>query len=86
MIEDGSYIRIRNIQLGYNFNPGMLSRVHIKTLRVFLNGQNIKTFKRNSGFTPEFGGDPNNPALSFGVDGGSYPIPAIYSAGINVTF
>jgi TonB-linked SusC/RagA family outer membrane protein len=86
MIEDGSYIRIRNVQLGYNFDPGMLSKVHIKSLRVFVNGQNLKTFKRNSGFTPEFGGDPNNPALSFGVDGGSYPIPAIYSAGINVTF
>lgn len=42
----------------------------------------MKTFKRNSGFTPEFGGS----AISFGVDGGSYPIPAILSAGVNLTF
>lgn len=82
MIEDGSYIRIRNIQLGYNFSNSLLSRIHIKSLRVFLNGQNVKTFKRNSGFTPEFGGS----AISFGVDGGSYPIPAIYSAGVNLSF
>ena len=82
MIEDGSYFRIRNVQLGYNFESSLLSKVHIRNARVFINGQNVKTFKRNSGFTPEFGGS----AISFGVDGGSYPLPAIYSAGINLTF
>jgi TonB-linked SusC/RagA family outer membrane protein len=82
MIEDGSYLRIRNLQLGYNFSSNLLSKVYIKTLRLFVNAQNLKTFKRNSGFTPEFGGS----AIRFGVDGGSYPVPAIYSAGVNVTF
>lgn len=82
MIENGSYLRIRNLQLGYNFNNISLAKLHIRSFRVFLNGQNIKTFKHNSGFTPEFGGS----AISFGVDNGSYPLPAIYSAGINVTF
>ncbi len=82
MIEDGSYLRIRNLQIGYNFSSGSLSGAHIRALRIFLNAQNLKTFKHNSGFTPEFGGS----ATQFGVDGGSYPIPAIYSAGLNVTF
>jgi TonB-linked SusC/RagA family outer membrane protein len=82
MIEDGSYLRIRNVQVGYNFSSNLLSKVYIKTLRLFVNAQNLKTFKRNSGFSPEFGGS----AIRFGVDGGSYPVPAIYSAGINVTF
>jgi len=82
MIEDGSYIRIRNIQIGYNFGGDGLARYKIKSLRVFANGQNVKTFKNNSGFTPEFGGS----AISFGVDGGSYPVPAIFSAGVNLTF
>ena len=82
MIENGSYLRIRNIQIGYNFSKTMLSKIRIKALRIYLNGQNIKTFKHNSGFTPEFGGS----AIAFGVDNGSYPLPAIYSAGINVTF
>jgi TonB dependent receptor len=81
MIEDGSYLRIRNVQIGYDFGSS-LSKAYIKSLRVFLNGQNIKTFKNTSGFTPEFGGS----ATQFGVDAGSYPIPAIYSFGINVTF
>lgn len=82
MIEDGSYLRLRNIQLGYNFSPSLLSGVKIKALRVFINAQNIVTFKDNSGFTPEFGGS----AIRFGVDDGSYPVPAVYSAGFNVTF
>jgi TonB-linked SusC/RagA family outer membrane protein len=82
MIEDGSYLRIRNVQVGYNFSSNLLSKVYIKNLRVFVNAQNLKTFKRNSGFTPEFGGS----AIRFGVDAGSYPVPAIYSAGLNVTF
>jgi TonB-linked SusC/RagA family outer membrane protein len=82
MIEDGGYLRIRNVQIGYNFSKETLSKVRIKALRIFINGQNLKTFKNNSGFTPEFGGS----AIAFGVDAGSYPVPAIYSAGINVTF
>ncbi|MFT3748761.1 MAG: TonB-dependent receptor [Agriterribacter sp.] len=82
MIEDGSYLRIRNLQLGYSFSVDLLTRVKIKNLRVFVNAQNLKTFKNNSGFTPEFGGS----AIRFGVDGGSYPVPAIYSAGLNVSF
>ncbi len=82
MIEDGSYFRIRNVQLGYNFPSTMLNKIHVKSLRVFVNAQNLKTFKNNAGFVPEFGGG----ATSFGVDNGSYPVPAIYSFGINVSF
>jgi len=82
MIEDGSYFRIRNVQIGYTFNTSLLSRVHIKSLRVFVNGQNLKTWKETSGFTPEAGGS----AISFGIDNGGYPIPAITTFGINVNF
>ncbi|HEY0677806.1 MAG TPA: TonB-dependent receptor [Chitinophagaceae bacterium] len=82
MIEDGSYFRIRNVQIGYNFNPGWLTRAHVKNLRLYVNGQNLKTWKRNSGFTPEAGGS----ATSFGIDNGGYPIPAIISFGLNVSF
>jgi TonB-linked SusC/RagA family outer membrane protein len=82
MIEDGSYFRARNLQLGYTFGKDLLSKAHIKSLRVFFNGQNLKTWKRNSGFTPEAGGS----AIRFGVDNGGYPIPAILSFGINASF
>jgi len=81
-IEDGSFFRIRNIQLGYNFNPELLSSIRVKSLRLYVNAQNALTFKRNTGYTPEIGGS----ATSFGVDNGSYPIPAIYTVGVNVNF
>lgn len=81
-IEDGSYFRIRNVQLGYNFTPALLKKVNIKSVRLFANVQNLKTFKRNSGYTPEFGGT----ATSFGIDNGNGPVPLVFTGGINVTF
>jgi TonB-linked SusC/RagA family outer membrane protein len=81
-IEDGSYFRIRNVQIGYNLRPETVSRLHMKTFRIFANVQNLKTFKNNSGYTPEFGGS----ATSFGIDNGTGPIPVIFTGGINVNF
>jgi TonB-linked SusC/RagA family outer membrane protein len=81
-IEDGSYFRIRNVQVGYNFDVTKLQRLKIKGFRAYLNAQNPITWARNSGYTPEFGGGP----LSFGIDNGNGPIPAVYSAGVNITF
>ncbi|HVK48206.1 MAG TPA: hypothetical protein VM488_10185, partial [Pseudobacter sp.] len=82
-VEDGSYLRIRNISLGYNvkMKKAGITRF-MQSCRVFVNVQNLKTFKETSGFSPEYGGS----AIEFGVDRGSYPLPAIYSAGFNVTF
>lgn len=81
-IEDGSYIRIRNIQAGVNVNSDKLKKANIQSLRLFVNIQNLKTFKNNSGYSPEFGGRPT----SFGVDVGNDPIPMIFSGGLNVNF
>jgi hypothetical protein len=81
-IEDGSYFRIRNVQLAYNFKPAILAKVRIQNFRVYANVQNLKTFKNNLGYTPEFGGD----ALSFGVDNANGAIPVVATFGINVTF
>ena len=96
-IESGSYFRIRNLQLGYNFPQGTLSRAHIKNIRLFVNVQNLKTFRKNSGYSPEFGGsaaDPNRPgttnsaAIAFGLDNADFAgaLPRIITGGINVTF
>lgn len=82
MIEDGSYIRLRNVQLGYNFNHKSLSKLGISSLRFYVSGQNLVTWKHNSGFTPEAGGS----ATQFGVDNGGYPVPAVTTAGLNITF
>lgn len=82
MIEDGSYIRLRNIQLGYNFNPSLLSSLRLQSLKLFVNAQNLVTWKHNSGFTPDLGGSPTR----FGVDTGGYPLPIVATFGVNVQF
>ncbi len=81
-VEDGSYFRIRNIQVGYNFSPKTLKKLKSTNLRLFANVQNLKTFKNNSGYTPDFGGGPT----SFGIDYGNGPVPVIFTGGINVSF
>jgi TonB-linked SusC/RagA family outer membrane protein len=81
-IEDGSYFRIRNLQLGYSFSQHLLSKVKIKSLRVFANVQNLKTWKNNLGYTAEFGGD----ATAFGYDNAGGAIPLVGTLGLNVTF
>lgn len=81
-IEDGSYFRIRNLQLGYNFRPGVISKLKAKNLRLYANVQNLKTWKNNSGYTAEFGGS----AISFGVDNAGGAIPMVTTFGLNVTF
>ena len=81
-IEDGSFFRIRNMQLGYTFDKSLLQKLYLRSLRVYANVQNLKTWTRNTGYTPEIGGS----ALAFGIDGGTYPMPMIYTFGINLTF
>ena len=81
-IEDGSFFRLRNVQLAYSFQPALMERIKIRNLRVFVNVQNLKTWKNNSGYTTEYGGD----ATSFGFDFAGGAIPRVTTAGINVTF
>lgn len=81
-IEDGSYFRIRNLQLGYNFGQNVAGKIKARNIRLFANIQNLKTFKHNEGYTPEFGGS----ATSFGVDNAGGAIPRVTTFGVNVTF
>jgi TonB-linked SusC/RagA family outer membrane protein len=79
-IENGSYFRIRNLQLGYNLPHSLIAG--LKGLRVFVNAQNLKTWKNNSGYTAEYGGN----ATQFGYDNGGGAIPRVTTMGLNVTF
>jgi TonB-linked SusC/RagA family outer membrane protein len=81
-IEDGSYFRLRNIQLGYNIPTRILSKWKISNLRIYGNVQNLKTWKNNYGYTAEYGGD----ATSFGYDAAGGAIPVVTTFGLNVTF
>jgi TonB-linked SusC/RagA family outer membrane protein len=82
-LEPGDYFRFRTVQLGYNFSSGMLKRTGIKQLRLYISGQNIKTWSKTTGYTPE--ASLGNPIAS-GADNGTYPVPAIYSFGLNLSF
>ncbi len=81
-IEDGSYFRIRNVQLAYSFEHNVISKLRLKNLRLYANVQNPKTWKNNYGYTSEFGGS----ATSFGYDNGGGAIPVVTTFGLNVTF
>ncbi len=81
-IEDGSYVRLRNVQLAYTFKPLTINGKDISNMKLYLNAQNLYTWKHNSGFTPEAGGTP----IEFSIDNGGYPIPVITSLGFSVTF
>ena len=101
-IEDGSYVRIRNLQLGYSFPATLLGNSHIKGLRIYVNVQNLKTWKHNLGYSPEYGGSTGQTPLqqagssaqytpsatTFGVDIGdaSSALPRIWTGGVNLTF
>ena len=81
-IEDGSYFRLRNIQLGYTFNPSIITHLKLSNLRLYANVQNLKTFKNNYGYTAEFGGS----AIAFGYDNAGGAIPVVTTFGLSVSF
>ena len=82
MIEDGSYLRLRNVQLGYTFNTDLINKAYMQNLRIYFNAQNLYTWTKSSGFTPDLGGTPTQ----FGVDNGGYPVARVLSLGLNATF
>ena len=81
-VEDGSYFRIRNINIGYTFNMESTGQDVVKGVKIFANVQNLKTWKQNSGYSPEYGGS----ATSFGIDNGNGPLPMIVTGGLNINF
>jgi hypothetical protein len=84
-IEDGSYLRIKNITLGYTMPDDLTRKLHLSNVRVYVNIQNIYTFTKYTGFDPEIGVNPMAPNV-YGMDFGRYPMPTIYSAGLNFAF
>ena len=74
-VEDGSFLKLRNIQLGYNVPKAFANKLYMERLRLYLSAQNLLTIKSKN-FT---GVDPEN--ANFG-----YPIPVNVSFGLNVTF
>ncbi len=77
-IENGSYLRVKNIMLAYSFPSRMLQKIHVHGLRLSLICENVATISKYSGFDPEVSIN--------GIDQSRYPIPRTYSVGLNINF
>ena len=81
-IQDGSYLRLKYITLGYTISPYLTNKIGISRLRIFARGENLFTWTKYWGFDPEIGSG----ATSLGVDYGVYPQARTYTVGFNVSF
>ena len=100
--EDGRYVRLRNVQIGYTLPSNLSGRLSITRLRLFVSAQNLFTITDYTGLDPEIGlpqqydgarrygpagvGELTRSVGSSGVDVGNYPLSRIYTFGLNVTF
>ncbi|EHQ30759.1 SusC/RagA family TonB-linked outer membrane protein [Mucilaginibacter paludis] len=85
-IFDGSYLRLRNVTLGYVLTGNLLKVLHVNTARVFLSAENVATFTKYFGYNPEVNVWAGSPAPRYGVDQGTYPLPRTFSFGLNIGF
>jgi hypothetical protein len=82
-LESGDFARINNLTLGYTFSQKMLGKYGINNFRIYLTAQNLYTFTKYSGFTPELASsDP----LSQGIELNAYPTTRTFAFGVNLTF
>jgi TonB-linked SusC/RagA family outer membrane protein len=84
-VQNGSYLRLKNIQLGYNLPGDLLDQIGARQVRLYVSGRNLYTITDYNGFDPELGKvDGNN--LNYGIDMGSYPVPRSLTFGLNIGF
>jgi TonB-linked SusC/RagA family outer membrane protein len=84
-VEDGSYLRIQNVSLGYNLPKKITNKIKAGGIRIYVSAQNLKTFTNYSGYDPELGAI-NNKATFMNIDNGHYPLPRTYTVGANIEF
>ncbi len=80
-IEDGSYLRMKSLQIGYTLPRNVIQKVNMQSLRIYLQAVNLFTITRYSGLDPELGGSD----LSFGIDYGNYPNARQFIFGLHLT-
>jgi hypothetical protein len=84
-VEDGSFLRIKTLQLGYNLNKSLCRKVGISSCRIYIGGQNLYTFTRYSGLDPELA-DLSGSPLNSGIDFAKYPQARTIMTGISIKF
>jgi len=91
-LEDGSYLRVKSLTLGYSINPSALSALRITNCLVYLTAENLLTFTKYTGFDPEVstfssnGQDATNQNTALGVDYGNYPQSRDIVLGVKISF
>jgi TonB-linked SusC/RagA family outer membrane protein len=91
-VEDASYFRIQNIQLGYSLSPKVVEKIGITKFRVYTAVNNLYTFTKYNGYDPGQSNGPlnqdnvSNSPIGAGIDYGFYPIPRTYMLGVNINF
>ena len=83
-LEDGSYLRLQNVTIGYTFPKKWTKKLNLEKLRVYFSGNNLKTWTNYTGYNPEVSLRNSN-ALSPGEDYGTYPLSKTFMIGINIT-
>lgn len=84
-IEDGSYLRMKNISLTYYIPKSITGKLNLDNMKVYVNLQNMWTLTKYTGLDPEVGASQANDNV-FGLDNGRYPAARIYTFGLSVTF
>ena len=87
-VENGSYLRLKSVTLGYDLPKSICDKLKAQKLRVYVTGENLLTFTKYSGFDPEVSlyGPGVNKGFSQGIDMGAYPQARSYMLGVNLTF
>jgi len=81
-VEDASFLRLQNIQIGYNFSPNVLEKAGLAKVRLYTSINNLFTLTKYTGFDPTINGG----AIGAGIDYGTYPSARQFLLGLNVTF
>lgn len=84
-VEDGSYLKLRNVTLAYSFSSKLLTRLKMSSFKIYASGKNLWVLTKYTGYDPEVNRFGQNP-LQSGVDFGSYPTTKIFTLGANITF
>lgn len=82
-IEDGSFIKLQNLTLGYTLAPSLTSALGLRNLRVYANGNNLFTITGYDGYTPEI---TSGSVIATGIDGAFYPFARTITFGVSATF
>ncbi len=89
-IEDGSYLRLKNLVIGYTVPQSITSKVGIDRLRIYGGAKNLLTITNYTGLDPEVAGiaagDNSSSILESGVDLGVYPLTQMFYFGVNIAF